>query len=392
MSVSVRPPKYSSQKRRGLADRAYTRIAGKKIYLGDYGSPESRAKYNQLVAGGVPTAPHTPEGVTTVADVMVAYLEHSRRYYQQEDGSAGREYGLIHEVLRHLRKQDIAIEAVAFGPKRLKAVRQSLVDSGFSRIFINKQVGRVVRMFRWAASEELVPGDIYTNLSTVEGLRRGRSEARETEPRRPVSDEDVVLTLEHLPQVIADMVWIQRYTGMRGGELVQMRPCDIDRTGAVWFYRPTKHKTQHQGKSRVVAIGPKSQEILLSYLARGDEMYCFRPSDSEQKRQAVRAASRVTPLNEGNTPGSNRKEKTKRTPGEKYSSDSYRRAIARASKKAGVKQRSPHQLRHSAATEVRKAFGLEAAQVVLGHAQASVTEVYAERDLSKAAEVALRIG
>ena len=48
----------------------------------------------------------------------------------------------------------------------------------------------------------------------------------------------------------------------------------------------------------------------------------------------------------------------------------------------------PNRLRHSAATDIRRHFGLEAAQVALGHAQADVTQVYAERDLRLAAEVA----
>src|SRR5262249_57610537 len=51
-----------------------------------------------------------------------------------------------------------------------------------------------------------------------------------------------------------------------------------------------------------------------------------------------------------------------------------------------------NQLRHSHATRVRKEFGLEAAGAVLGHAKLSVTEVYAERDLTVAATVAARIG
>ena len=47
----------------------------------------------------------------------------------------------------------------------------------------------------------------------------------------------------------------------------------------------------------------------------------------------------------------------------------------------------PNRLRHSAATEIRKQYGLEAAQVVLGHAAADVTQVYAERDLELARRV-----
>ncbi len=51
-----------------------------------------------------------------------------------------------------------------------------------------------------------------------------------------------------------------------------------------------------------------------------------------------------------------------------------------------------NQLRHSKATEVRRQFGLEAAQVSLGHAKADITQTYAERDARLAIEVAKKIG
>jgi site-specific recombinase XerC len=59
---------------------------------------------------------------------------------------------------------------------------------------------------------------------------------------------------------------------------------------------------------------------------------------------------------------------------------------------AGVEKWSPNRLRHSAATAIRKRFGLEAAQVTLGHAAADVTQVYAERDLERAAVVMAQVG
>jgi site-specific recombinase XerC len=49
-------------------------------------------------------------------------------------------------------------------------------------------------------------------------------------------------------------------------------------------------------------------------------------------------------------------------------------------------------LRHSFATAIRKEHGLEAAQVLLGHARADVTQVYAERDEELAARVAEQVG
>lgn len=78
--------------------------------------------------------------------------------------------------------------------------------------------------------------------------------------------------------------------------------------------------------------------------------------------------------------------KPKRPKRGRYDTNSYRRALNygfRKAKKAGfaVPHFHPHQMRHSRGTEVRRRYGLEAAQVVLGHARASMTETYAEKNL-----------
>jgi site-specific recombinase XerD len=52
----------------------------------------------------------------------------------------------------------------------------------------------------------------------------------------------------------------------------------------------------------------------------------------------------------------------------------------------------PHQLRHNAATELRKGFGLEAARIILGHHSSAVTEIYAEEDRQKAVDAIMRVG
>ena len=78
--------------------------------------------------------------------------------------------------------------------------------------------------------------------------------------------------------------------------------------------------------------------------------------------------------------------------GDSYTTSSYRRAIVRACKRAGIPQWTPNRLRHSRATELRRKYGLEAAQTVLGHAQADVTQVYAERDFELAKRVMREVG
>lgn len=227
-------------------------------------------------------------------------------------------------------------------------------------------------------------------------------------PIMPVAAAHVESTLEHLPPIVADMIRLQRLTAMRPGEVCIIRPVDIDRSGDVWIYRPFTHKTAHHGHARTVMIGPRGQEILLRYLVCDAQAYCFRPCDSEEKRRAQGHQDRRTPMSCGNKPGSNRKSQPAWSAGERYTTHSYGRAITRACDKAfpapdDIKgdelakwqsdhRWTPHRLRHSAATEIRSKFGLEEAQIILGHAQASVTQVYAERDLAKGLEVAAKIG
>jgi hypothetical protein len=62
--------------------------------------------------------------------------------------------------------------------------------------------------------------------------------------------------------------------------------------------------------------------------------------------------------------------------GDRYSVSSYRRAITRACVVANAEHWHPHQLRHSTATLVRKRFGIEAAQGVLGHSELETTQIY----------------
>jgi integrase len=247
-------------------------------------------------------------------------------------------------------------------------------------------------MFKWATRQQMIPGGVYEALRCVDGLKRGRTEAREGRKVKPISDVDIAATLVHLPKVVAHMVQLQRLTGARPGEICDIRPGDINRTSDVWEYIPASHKTEHHDKPRVIFIGAKGQRILLPYLLRAADAYCFSPLESEAKRRAAQHRARKIPLSCGNVPGTNRSANPRRAAGEKYDRNSYARAVRRAAVKAGVGTWSPHRIRHTFATEVRKQYGLEAVQVTLGHAHASISEVYAQRDYALAARVAKEVG
>jgi integrase len=389
MSNEGSPPKYCLHKASG---QAIVYVNGRAIYLGKYKSAASRENYNRLIAEWSTTGvlPEAKEALT-VNELMLAYIKHSKKYYRK-NGEPTSEHALIVEVCRALKPLYGRSYARNFGPLALKAVRETLVDSGLCRKTVNRQVGRLVRMFRWAAAQELVPSDIPQALSMVSGLRKGRTKARETAPIEPVPEVIVDATLPFLPAVVADMVRFQRLTGCRPAEVCKLRPCDLNREKATWVYRPDSHKTEHHERDRIIYVGPKAQKILLHYLARDNQMCCFRPCDSEEKRRAAANSARKTPISCGNTRGSNVKRAPKRKAGQRYTSNSYRQSIHRACDRANIDRWSPNRLRHAAATDIRRLYGLEAAQIILGHASADVTQVYAERDAKLGARIAREIG
>ena len=173
-------------------------------------------------------------------------------------------------------------------------------------------------------------------------------------------------------------------------------------------YSPASHKTSHHGRARRIPLGPQAQTILRPYLDREPEAYCFSPHESRRRQYQGMRESRQTPVQPSQV--NRQKRRPKRQPGGSYDKDSYNRAVARACDKADlaahkgnpdvsaekrlVPRWSPNRLRHSVGTRVRQRFGIEGAQLLLGHASANVTEVYAERDMAKAESesIALQIG
>ena len=382
-------PRYRRHKSSG---QAVVRLEDRDIYLGKHGTAASREAYRRFVAewfqngGDLPAPLHT----ASVTEVIVSYVEFATGYCK--GGKPTDELRLIKTALKIVRELYGRTPAAKLGPLALKACREQMIARDWCRTHINKQVDRVKRAFKWAAENEMIPGTVYQALRCVAGLKRGRTTARERSKVKPVPDADVLATLEHLNNVVAAMVQLQRLCGARPSELCSLRPCDLNRTADPWEFTPSSHKCEHHDRPRVIFLGPKSQQILLPYLLRAADEFCFSPREAENKRRASQHKDRRTPISCGNRPGSNRKTTPRRTAGLKYDRNSYARAIRRAAEKAGVSAWSPNRLRHSFASEIRRTHGLEAAQVLLGHSKATTTEIYAERDFVLAARVSREVG
>jgi len=386
-------PKYRHYKPKDLA---VVRLDGRDLYLGRYDSPESREKYRRVVAEWLtrcpsPAAPTRPgceaESAPSVNEAILAfYTRHAVVHYRHPDGGQSGELSNIRDSLKLLKQLYGSTPAVEFSPLKLKAVQQAMVAAGLARTTINQRVGRIVRMFKWAASEELVPAAVYQSLRTVSGFQKGRSGAREPAPIGPVPDELVDAVRPHVARQVWAMVQLQRLTGMRPGEVVIMRTGDLDRGGDVWLYTPGRHKTEHRGRSRQVPIGPRAQEVLRPWLREDPGAYLFSPKEAMAEFRAGQRTRRTTPLYpsvRARAPKPN----PKRMLGERYTTGTYRNAVGYGCRRAGVPPWHPNQLRHSAATRIRRLTDLDSARAVLGHSDLKTSEIYAERDREKAAQV-----
>lgn len=248
----------------------------------------------------------------SVGELLSAYLDHAKKYYG--GGSRG-EYANMVLAVRPLKEFYSRRPVREFGPLQLKSVRDRFIARGNARTYVNANVGRIVRVFRWRVAEGLVTPDVPLALAMVPGLRRGRTDAAEGDKVRPVEDALVEATLTHLSPTLKAMVRLQQLTGMRPGELVILRPGDVDRSGDVWEYRPTTHKNAYRDQERTIYFGPKAQNVLRPFLLRPADAYCFSPREVERQRRAELSASRKTPLSCGNRPGTNRRRNAKRPPG-----------------------------------------------------------------------------
>jgi integrase len=300
----------------------------------------------QKPARDVPPLPTAP----LIGELALQFYEHAKIYYRRNGKPTG-EATTIRAALRPLVARFGDTPASEFGARKFKQVREDMIGLGWTRYTINKAGSIIKRLFRWAAEEEIVPAEIVGAIWTVKGLEKDRSHARDKEPIKPVPDEDVEAILPHVSERIAAMIQVMRLTGMRPGEALAMTKGEIDTSGEVWKFCPRVHKGSHRSKDRQIMIGPRAQAVLLPWIVKAP-------------------TGRIFPIRR----------------------DSLRQAIHRGCQRAGVENWSPNRLRHLYATKVRAKRGVEAAQVMLGHARADITQVYAERNERLASEIARKIG
>jgi integrase len=409
-----------SYRRHKASGQAVVSLAGRDVYLGKYNTAASRAEYNRVIgewtaSGG--TLPAQQASDLTIAELAAAFMRHAVRYYRGPDGKQTTEVANFKPAIRRLRELYGRTRAADFGPLALKAVRQRMIDDGLARCTINKATNRIRRIFKWGTENQLVQPSVLHGLQAVAGLRYGRSDAKETAPVRPVPDAFVDAVLPHVSRQVTAMIELQRISGMRSGEVTAMRACDIDTRGKVWVYSPGEHKTAWHGHERNIYLGPKAQAVIKPFLKTDTQAYLFSPADAEADRNGrlfgIISPDRKTKVYPCELRSRQRRREARkgRNLRDRYCTDTYLRAVtygieaANKARLADAKAKGidadkvdlvphwhPHQLRHNAATALRREHGIEVARIILGHRSAAITEVYAEVDHARAIDVMAKIG
>ena len=299
-------PSYLPHKQSGRARLVWTDLTGvrqQKLLPGKFGTRESLAAKArlELEIATSPTRGVVRHPDVAVAEVLAAYMASAQRYYRGADGNPTKELHVIRYALKPVRELYACLPANEFGPRALAAVRQQMVAAGLARTLINRRIGVVKRAIKWAVSEELLPPASYESLRSLAGLRLGRTDAKESDPVKPVPDDVLAATLPYLPQQVRMMIELMSHTGMRASETCGMTLGQIDCTREVWLYWPTRHKTAHHGNGRTIPLGPSAKGILSAHLAGrtlAREAPIFSPAVAQEERFAqmrVDRKSKVQP-------------------------------------------------------------------------------------------------
>lgn len=379
------------------SNRAYSRINGKVVYWpGAYGSQESRAAHRmycaQLLAHGQTAAmAMRPEALAEtnknviVASLVGQFLKYADRYYRDKTGkktSTDKRHKHAAKTLLDLFPTFLVSQ---FGPKQMRLFVENMMSSGLARRTINYRLTATKQMWKWAAAEGVIPIDDYNRIRDFPSIPVGRFGLPEPKEVLAVPEKTFLATLPFIPAPFNVIAELNRLTGCRPAEILAIRPADLDTTITPWAWRIPQHKSSWRGKQKVLYLGPRCRELLTPLLEQtqpGELIFSWEGVRKE------RAQSRQKKAKEAGR----RASRNGKTKGDEIHVWNYGAAIGQAAKAAGVEHWTPNQLRHLKATELRREYGLEAAQIALGHTRADVTQIYAERDAARLRELAERTG
>jgi integrase len=356
---------YCHHKSSGLA---FVRLPGGRIlYLGRFDSPESHQKYRAVLAevrAKRAVRAGLPVRELSVGELAERHVEAMEAEYGPKAWQAVESRLLAADLCR----EHAGLPVADFGPKALQTVQRRLLERPggprrLSRRGINHRVRRIIGIFKWGVSEELVRAEHWKALETVRPLRAGVGfDHPPREAADPASVDAVVAYLaERGATGAARCVRFLRATGCRPGEAFAATAADIRLNASPPVYLPRHHKCASRGMDRVVVLNAAALAVVNEALAE-------RP-----------ALDRPLFLNRA---------------GQQWEDTELLHMVERACKALGVARWVPYQLRHLAATEAVNRTGSEAAAAaMLGHApDSTMIRRYSRNRLELAQQAAEAVG
>lgn len=195
-------------------NRAFCKVDGKFVSLGNAGSPESMAAYGnllrELAEHGKDAAisavkrhesvPREPKPEIPLSELFLRFINERLPKY------APAERRCIRGAIRIARALYGETPAEDFDVLRLRTVRDGMIRHGWGRSFINKQVKRLRMVIRWAVGWKIVSQTLAESLKAVEPLEPGDSDAPESRPRYAVPDERIQAIRPFLAERYRDLV------------------------------------------------------------------------------------------------------------------------------------------------------------------------------------------
>lgn len=302
---------------------------------GKYKSAESWAEYHRLCAvinqtGEFPPK-ETVQAEITMRELGVLYLRAMKiKFGKDSNEPTYRSY-----AIRDCNKLFSSMPAKEFLPPQLKAVRAEIIKSGCVRRTANKRTQQLIKMFQWAVEEGYAEPAQWHRLQAVETIQEGQFGAVDRPKKQPVPDDLFARTLDLLRPEQRDAIQVLALTGMRTGELLAMRPQDVDMTGRHWFYTTSRHKTAKKTGATTILIPEPAADILRARMPRDYTKPWFR-----------------------------------------HGGTWLRIAVHRACSRADIPTWHPHQLRHRFATKIADLLGEKEAQKLLRHHDPKMTKHY----------------
>jgi integrase len=349
--------------------------------------------------------PGGEQATYTATRLAADYLRHARRVFVKHGKRTSHVWN-VRMAMRAIRTAWGEQSASDVEAPALAALRDRMVfrtDKQGRQVpraikTVNGRLTIIVQAFDHARERGKVSREVVADLKSVKRLRKGRTEAKASKRIKSAPKDAVVEARKILPAPVLAIIDLLEITGMRPNEPCIMRGCDLvtnsEGAAGLWEYRPSRHKLEHLGdddeSEKIVFLGERAQNIIRPFLVTDTTAYLFSPAAAQAQRLEDRHKARKTKLYPSHA--AKRRENPTAGLGQHYTSESLRRAVHYACKRAGVRKWNPGQLRHTAATAIEKRFGRDGSRVVLGHTSERTTLIYLDPDVQKAMQIAREVG